>query len=137
MEKSSLAFLRAKSSFYHGVSESRLRSRKAGEGHAQWGAGHVVDAHVVEEVDRVGVAPVLSANPKLHARVHVPPALYCRADQLAHPHRIDRLEGVTGQEALRKPTCRFIDHADTFLKVRSGHRPKHVEQSHTQKHACV
>jgi hypothetical protein len=84
----------------HGVSEGGLSSSQTCEGHTQRGAGHVIHADVVEEVDGVGITAVFSANPELHARVYVPPPLNCGTDQLADADGVDRLERVAGEETL-------------------------------------
>src|SRR4051812_47950783 len=51
------------------VRDRRLRRRHPGDRDAERRAGHVVEPVAVEELDRVGVAPVLAADAELELRL--------------------------------------------------------------------
>src|SRR4029077_5504765 len=64
------------------VSDRSLSSSQAGDRDPERAARHVVQAQLVAEVDRVGVAAVLPADPDLHLR----PGLAALGDRnLHHP----------------------------------------------------
>src|SRR3954449_12510882 len=69
-----------------------LRCGDAGDGHPVGAARHVVDARVVEEVDRVGVAAVLAADAELDVGLGLAAQPRAHAQHLPHPRRVDRLE---------------------------------------------
>lgn len=49
----------------HPRTDCRLSGRKTSDRDSERGAGHVIEADLVAEGDRLGVASVLSANPAL------------------------------------------------------------------------
>src|SRR5512133_1377649 len=72
--------------------DGRLGSGDTGDGHAVGAARHVVDAGVVEEVDRVGVAPVLAADAERDVGLGLAAQPGAHAQHLPHARGVDRLE---------------------------------------------
>src|SRR5262245_43097303 len=81
------------------LGQRRARGREPRDRQAERRAGHVVEAGLVAELDRAGVAAVLAADPDLQAGRHGAPASDSEPDQLAHALLVERLERVVRQEA--------------------------------------
>ena len=77
--------------------ESGLSGGKAGNGHAQGRAGDVVEANLVEEGDRVGVATVLTADAEANVGADLAAKLDSKLHQLANTLAVKLLKGVAGQ----------------------------------------
>mmetsp|Transcript_14325 Transcript_14325/g.35473 ORF Transcript_14325/g.35473 Transcript_14325/m.35473 type:complete len:206 (+) Transcript_14325:521-1138(+) len=80
--------------------DSCLGSGQARDGHAQGRAGHIVQAHLVEELDGLRVAAVLAADAQLEVGARGAAALRRDLDELAHAGLVQGLEGVAGQQAV-------------------------------------
>src|SRR3954454_22607458 len=74
--------------------EGGLRGREPRDRHAEGRAGDVVEPDPVEQVDRGGVAAVLSADAELELGPRGAAALAADRDELADALLVDRLEGV-------------------------------------------
>src|SRR5882672_5666800 len=81
-------------------SDRGLRRRQPRHRHPERAARHVVQAEFVTQVDRVGVSPVLAADPDLHALACLATLGHSDAHQAAHALLVDRLERVAGQDLL-------------------------------------
>src|SRR5690606_25007123 len=69
-----------------------------GDGDAEGGAAHVVEADAVAEVHAGGVAAVLAADAHLEAFAGGPAALDAHLHELADAGDVERLEGVAGED---------------------------------------
>jgi O-acetylserine/cysteine efflux transporter len=69
--------------------DGRAAGLEPGDGHPERRAGHVVEAHVVEEVDRGGVATVLAADPEVQVGVRGPAGFGRGPDQGPDPLRVE------------------------------------------------
>src|SRR3954463_8730868 len=65
--------------------EARPRRGQPGDRHPVGGAGDVVEAHPLEEVDRLRIAAVLAADAQMEVRPRLAAALAGQADELTHP----------------------------------------------------
>ena len=96
--------LAAASSERHFVSlaaaDDRLGGGQAGDRHPERRAAHVVEAGVVEEGDRLGVAAVLAAHAELELGLGLPAEPGADAHELADAVGVDRLERVALQQPL-------------------------------------
>ena len=68
----------------------RLQPR---HGHAERRAGDVVQTDLIEEVDRLGIAAVLTADAAVQVVSPGAPLLHRNADELSDTLAVDRLEG--------------------------------------------
>src|SRR5688500_2616956 len=80
-----------------------LRARR-GAGHprdgaTEWRARAAGEAPRLAERDAARVAAVLAADADLQVRARPAPALDRDPDQLAHPHLVERLERILGEDA--------------------------------------
>src|SRR5205085_5310969 len=80
--------------------QHRLSCRQTGDRPSERREGHVVEAGVVEEGDRLGVTAVLAADAELDVRFGLTPSLGALMDELAHTAGIYRLEGVALEQTL-------------------------------------
>src|SRR5581483_3999042 len=80
--------------------QRRLRRRETGDRHAVRRHADVVEADLVEEMHRRGVAPVLAADPELQVRPSAAAALHADGDELADPVDVDRREWVALENLL-------------------------------------
>src|SRR3954466_9863714 len=74
--------------------------RQAGDGHAVRRAAHVVETHLVEEMDGRGDAAVLAADPELDVGSGLAALLHGHSDEAASADRVDRREGITVENFL-------------------------------------
>src|SRR4029077_13446469 len=79
--------------------QPRPRRRQPGDRHAVGGAGDVVEAGALEEVDRLRIAAVLTADAEVEVRTGSPPPLAGQADELSDPSLVDALEGIVVEDA--------------------------------------
>src|SRR3954449_7762388 len=82
------------------VRQRRVRRRHPRDRHAVRRAAHVVEPGHVEEVDRVGVAAVLTADAELQIRLGLAPGPRGEPDQPADAGLVDRLERTAVDELL-------------------------------------
>src|ERR687886_50645 len=82
------------------MANGRLRGGKAGDRHPVGGAGDVVEAHLLEEVDALGVATVLATDTQLEVGVGLPTSFAGHRDELAHAVAVYGLEGIFLEDAL-------------------------------------
>lgn len=80
------------------MGDGRLRRRKAGDRDAVRAARDVVELDLLAEVDRLGIAAVLAANAELDRLPRFASVLTGRFHEQTHAVRVDRLEGVVGQD---------------------------------------
>src|SRR5262249_48522865 len=80
--------------------ERRLRRGEARDRHAIGRRADVVEADVVEEVHRGGVAAVLAADAELQVAARPPPALDAGADDVADAGDVDRRERILLEDLL-------------------------------------
>ena len=74
--------------------ERRLRGGKPRDGDSERRRADVVQPHLVEEMDRRGVAAVLAADAELEVLARLPPSLDADAHQIADALHVDRGEGI-------------------------------------------
>src|SRR5262249_29962386 len=75
--------------------QRRLGGRQAGDRHPEGAATHVIQADLVAELDRVGVAAVLPADANLQLLARRPAPFHAQFHQAAHTVHVNRLEWVT------------------------------------------
>src|SRR6266566_5733954 len=74
--------------------ERRLRRSKPRDGDAERRARHVVHPHMVAELHRRGLAPVLAADPDLQLVAAAAAQPHRELDQLAHAVLVEHLERI-------------------------------------------
>src|SRR5438552_3227853 len=77
-----------------------LRRRQSRHRDAERAARHVVEPELVTQMDRVWVAPMLAADPDLHALARLAPLVHGDAHQSPHALLVDGLERVARQDLL-------------------------------------
>src|SRR5580704_19406494 len=94
------------------LAQRRLRCREPRDAHAEWRARHVVEADLVAEGDRGGIAAMLAANAELEVFPRPPSALGCDAHEFADAVAVDRHERIDGKDALvavrAEEACRVV-----------------------------
>ena len=77
-----------------GVLDGSLSGSQAGDGHAEGGAGDIVQAHIVAELHGGGVAAVLAADAQLQVGAGLAAQLAGHFHQTAHAGLIQTGEGI-------------------------------------------
>ena len=80
--------------------QGRLSGGEAGDGDSEGGAAYVIEADLVAEGDRGRVAAVLAADAALQAAARLAAFGYGHFNELANSSRIERLEGIAGEQFL-------------------------------------
>src|SRR5712692_4264487 len=96
---------------------------KPGDRHPEWGAGHVIEAHLVEEVHRLRVTAVLAADAEFQFRPCGAAFLGGDADHPAHAVGVDRLERGHTEDAQLDVAAE-----ERALHVVAGEAPAHLGQ---------
>src|SRR5262249_54986047 len=76
------------------AAQSGLGGCQPGNWHAVRRATHVVEAYLVAELNRAGVAAMLAADADLKLRVRLAAALFGHADELADAVAVEHREGI-------------------------------------------
>src|SRR5262245_7637517 len=84
----------------HARGRARTSRFQPGDRDPERGAGHIVEADCVEEVDRVRIAGVFAADPQFEAGACGPPAFGPDPYEFADPITIDRLERRNAEDSL-------------------------------------
>src|SRR5262249_26165487 len=74
--------------------ERGLCGRRPRDGGPEWRRADVIEAHLLEEPDRVRIAAVLAADAQLEILLDAAALVYGDLDQLADAARVDRRERV-------------------------------------------
>src|SRR5205823_3935485 len=77
----------------------RLRRRQPGDRHPERRAAHVVESRHLEELDRLGIAPVLAADPQLEIGLRLASGPRGQPDEPPHAEPVDRVEGAAVEDA--------------------------------------
>src|SRR5512133_3176523 len=97
-----------------GLAEGGLAGGQAGRGHPERRAGHVVQAQLVAEPHRVGVAAVLAADPQVQVRAGLAALLAGDPHQPAHPGLVD------GHERVDRDQLALLVQAEELADVVAG-----------------
>src|SRR5205823_760600 len=73
--------------------------RDAGDRHPERRAAHVVESRHLEELDRLGIAPVLAADPQLEIGLRLASGPRGQPDEPPHAEPVDRVEGAAVEDA--------------------------------------
>src|SRR5688500_3962785 len=80
--------------------QSRLAGGQPGDRNSIGGARHVVEAHRVTQLHRLGLAAVLAADADLERRARGPAVGDGHANQLADSGVVEDAEGILGKDPL-------------------------------------
>src|SRR4029077_13517828 len=103
--------------------ERRAACLQAGDRHPERRAGHIIQAHLVEEVDRIRVTAVLAAHAELDVRPGLLALLDGDLDQAAYAVAVDRLERRDAED-----TQLDVPAEERALHVVPGEPPGHLRQ---------